>query len=117
MTLNVLNIHFFKNAASAKLRKAAAAIAGRKPATFRLGSETPIQTFYDGKLFDPFQMRTGLRPLPGVPASGLPPYQCDLRSLRFANSTIAFTIDPKRSFFGDCINVVDVPLETTLDPN
>jgi hypothetical protein len=33
-----------------------------------------------------------------------------------AVSTLQFTIDPARSFFGDCINVVDAPDEQPLDP-
>jgi hypothetical protein len=78
--------------------------------------ETPVQTFYEGPLFDPFGMRAGLQPLPGVPPHGLAPAEVDLGHLGLAGSSRRFEVRPGGSFFGDCIRVVDVPAEEPLAP-
>ncbi|HUA74481.1 MAG TPA: hypothetical protein VL988_06960 [Solirubrobacteraceae bacterium] len=79
-----------------------------------VSQETPIQTFYDGPLFDPLGMRAGLSPVHGVPSHGLPPGEVDLSAIALEQRELRFAIDPGSSFFGDCIKVVDEPDEDPL---
>ena len=81
-----------------------------------VGTETPIQTFYDGPLFDPLAKRAGLVPVAGVPPHGLPPGETDLSGLALAGTTHRLAVQPSDSFFGDCIHVVDAPDEQPLAP-
>lgn len=104
-----------KCAASAKYRLARRTVQGYTRPRYRLGEETPIQSFYDGPLFDPLRTRAGLSPLTGIPPYGLPGPAEDFSWLDGATD-LNFSIDPARSFFGDCINVVDAPNEQPLDP-
>src|ERR1700722_14145960 len=78
--------------------------------------ETPIQTFYHGPLFDPLGLRAGLQPIVGVPPHGLAPAETDLRQISLAGTTQRLEVRPSGSFFGDCIQVVDVPDEQPLAP-
>lgn len=80
------------------------------------GAETSVQTFYEGPLFDPLGMRAGLEPLHGVPPYGLSPGEADLRELGLERTSMIARIDPRASFFGDCIRVVDAPEESPLAP-
>lgn len=78
--------------------------------------ETPIQTFYDGPLFDPLGTRAGLQPVSGVPSHGLTPNQTDLRPFTLEHHELHFEMDPELSFFGDCLRVIDQPDEQPLAP-
>ncbi|MEK6304396.1 MAG: NmrA family NAD(P)-binding protein [Acidobacteriota bacterium] len=82
-----------------------------------LASETPIQTFYDGRLFDPLSRRRGLVPIKGVPSHGLPPSATDLAGcgLDLEGQTIHLEVIPGASFFGDCLRVVNTPDEEPLE--
>jgi hypothetical protein len=84
--------------------------------TTETGAETPIQTFYDGPLFDPLAMRDGLSPVAGIPAHGLAPAESDISCLDLAGRTLQLRVEPSGSFFGDCIRVVDAPDEAPLAP-
>ena len=99
---------YLKHFATARVRDLLQKLAGSRVASYELGAETPIQTFYHGKLFDPLKVRSGLEPILGLPPSGLAPHECDLSALQLLG-TILFEVDSDRSYFGDCINVVDVP--------
>jgi hypothetical protein len=113
-SLRVPTWSFIKCLASAKTRSALRSLSGYKRPRFELGSETPIQTFYDGPLFDPLGMRAGLKPISGIPPYGLPAPAEDLSWLAELGD-IEFEVQPTRSFFGDCVNVVDAPNEQPLD--
>ncbi|MDB5692664.1 MAG: hypothetical protein JWO81_1727 [Alphaproteobacteria bacterium] len=101
---------------SSSRRRIARYISGYRPPTYALGHEVPIQTFYDGILFDPLNARAGLEPVAGVPPYGLPVGIEDLAWLPRLQRGLSFAVDPARSFFGDCINVVNAPWEAPLDP-
>jgi hypothetical protein len=79
-------------------------------------TETPIQTFYPGPLFDPLGLRGDLRPLAGVPPYGLSPHAVDLGGCGLESSELRFEVDSAASFFGDCIRVIDEPEEQSLAP-
>jgi NAD(P)H dehydrogenase (quinone) len=79
--------------------------------------ETPVQTFYEGRLFDPLGTRAGREPLATVPSYGLPPTGTNfsLDGVDLSNRTVEMTTVDGACFFGDCLNVVDAPDETALD--
>src|SRR5262245_34202584 len=101
---------------SACRRRIARCLSGYKRPVFVLGCETPIQTFYDGKLFDPLKARAGLSPVAGVPPYGLPASAEDFRWLARLDRHLTFTVEPQQSYFGDCIKVIHAPDERPLDP-
>jgi hypothetical protein len=83
---------------------------------YTFGTETPVQTFYHGsKLFDPLSLRSGLKPIRGTPQFGLSARECDISSLFDDGQDLTFSLDERRSFFGDCLRIVNVPRETPLD--
>jgi len=84
---------------------------------FDIHTETPVQTFYPGPLFDPLQRRTGLDPVAGIPPYGLPPDAVDLNACQLEDSKLHLEVDPRDSFFGDCIRVIDEPGEAPLAPD
>lgn len=57
----------------------------------------PIQTFYEGRLFDPLGMRSGLKPLEGVPTYGLSASVCDLSDVQLLDRELLFRVDRERS--------------------
>jgi len=76
-------LHFAKNLASAGLGKTIARIHHVPAEAYDVTQETPVQSFYSGKLFDPLQLRFGLSPIAGIPPCGLPPHQIDLTAVGF----------------------------------
>ncbi len=107
-------VHYIKHFATARARSVIRKMLGSRSEHYVPGVETPIQSFYQGKLFDPLRVRSGLEPIAGVPPSGLAPHERDVAMLLLETS-IAFEVVSSRSYFGDCINVVDVPDESSLD--
>src|ERR1700742_591626 len=99
---------------SSRYRRARRRLGGEAPSRYALGVETPVQTFYEGRLFDPLGMRAQLKPLAGTPTYGLPSSISAVDAL--ARGVLTFEVDPERSFFGDCLRVVHAPEEQSLDP-
>lgn len=77
------------------------------PALFDISTQTPVRTFYPGKLFDPLGIRWGLDPQEGIPACGLNPQRSDLSPVIRPGAVYELTVDDSGSYFGDCIRVVD----------
>jgi hypothetical protein len=103
--------------AEAQGRRFLAAFQNDPAPSYQVGTEVPVQTFYHGsKLFDPLGLRPGLSPRPGIPAGGLAPCENDLTAAQLKGRKIRFEVDPAKSFFGDCIRIVDAPEEKPLDP-
>jgi hypothetical protein len=100
----------------AKWRRLASIVSGHKKPLFKIGEEVAIQTFYDGNLFDPLGTRAGLTAIAGVPTYGLPSGEEDLTWLPSSTRQVEFTLDADRSYFGDCIQVVNASGEPSLDP-
>ena len=83
---------------------------------FDIHAETPIRTFYEGPVFDPLGIRPGLIAKSGIPSSGLHPESESIPKDIILGKNITLILNPKRSYFGDALNVVDVPNEARVDP-
>jgi hypothetical protein len=110
-------ILLLRRMAEANGRRFLSALSSGQAPRYKVGVEVPVQTFYHGsKLFDPLGLRPGLSPQPGIPAGGLAPCENNLKPARLQGRKVEFKVDPTKSFFGDCIRIVDAPDEKPLDP-
>src|SRR5262245_2728566 len=65
--------------------------------SFSVFEETPIRTFYEGPVFDPLRIRPGLKPVPGIPASGLHPDASPVDIDCLLGNAVDLTVLPEES--------------------
>ncbi|GAB4033735.1 hypothetical protein [Spirosoma gilvum] len=82
---------------------------------FDLQVETPIRTFYEGPVFDPLQIKAGLRPIEGIPGCGLWPAAARIAAEKICGRQLLFYLQPDQCFFGDALQIVDLPDEKPVD--